>query len=137
MTKRCLPPETLCERTDLPHRKASGYSIPLPTGLFGSATMIARDSGSRDEERGSDAPEDRLSFHVCPFLAFASSVGSVHQLETRDFGKLRARLASTFAPGWHVSSSTWVKVAPYLHSLPEVFDLTFEHLHGAPSGTKQ
>ena len=77
------------------------------------------------------------SLFILSLPSIASTVGSVHQLETRDFGKLRARLASTFAPSWHVSSSTWVKVAPYLHSLPEVFDLTFEQLHGAPSGNEQ
>ena len=51
------------------------------------------------------------------------------------------------APDWHVSrylwpdashsSSIWVELAPYLDSLTEVFDLTFEHLHGVPSGNEQ
>jgi hypothetical protein len=64
-------------------------------------------------------------------ISFSSSLGS--------------RIKS--APDWHVSrylwpdasysSSTWVELAPYLDSLTEVFDLTFEHLHGAPSGIEQ
>jgi hypothetical protein len=36
----------------------------FPTGLLSSVTMIDGDCGSRDEERGSDAPEDRFPFHV-------------------------------------------------------------------------
>jgi hypothetical protein len=35
------------------------------------------------------------------------------------------------------SSSTWVKLAPYFDSLPEVFDLTFEQRYGTPSGNEQ
>ena len=64
-------------------------------------------------------------------ISFSSSLGS--------------RIKS--APDWHVSrylwpdashsSSTWVELAPYLDSLTEVFDLTFEHLHGVPSGNEQ
>jgi hypothetical protein len=64
-------------------------------------------------------------------ISFSSSLGS--------------RIKS--APDWHVSrylwpdashsSRTWVELAPYLDSLTEVFDLTFEHRHGAPSGNEQ
>jgi hypothetical protein len=43
------------------------------------------------------------SLFIWFMFSLAPMVGMMHRLEIRDLGKLRARLACTFAPGWYVS----------------------------------